>query len=443
MISISLRNWLGLLSLAIVLVACAAPIVTPNPVAVQRSQTTITSSPSQSPASPTMQPTLVPTTTTAATTTATTFPTNTATIVSTTAEITATITATDTTAPFPTSTTLPAPLTDVPPTARPTSTSAPQAKATTTTRPKPAVAQNTGGLAQGAMLPRGSITHRPWMVMIDNHPDAYPQSGMDKAAVVFEGLAEYGISRYIATFADGWTPDAAQIGPIRSTRYYFAEWAMAFHPLYVHAGGSPDGLALVQSTDQLINFDALNQPTGTYRDNSRLAPHNLYTSSALLRQFAASRGISGSDDANVGYLYAKPAPLAQPQATSLNYYFLDQNSAAGFVYSPGQNAYYRTVFGHADIDRLTGAQLWTNNVVVMAVTGAQRTNDEKARIDQNVVGNGSARVFKDGGLINATWVKNSPAAPLRFYDSAGNEIAFSSGSLWIAAIPSLDRLSIR
>ncbi|MBA3945313.1 MAG: DUF3048 domain-containing protein [Herpetosiphonaceae bacterium] len=458
MTSVSLRNWLGLLSLALALVACGAPNAMPQQVVVPSAQatTTATSSPTTAPTTqaPTLVPTLQSTTSATDTTTATTIPTNTATNAATTADITATtvvfdtatatITATGTAVPSPTASTLPATPTDVPPTAQSTPTPAPRVKATATTGAKPvAVVQNTGGLAQGPLLPRGSITRRPWMVMIDNHPDAYPQSGMDKAAVVFEGLAEYGISRYIATFADGWTPDAAQIGPIRSTRYYFAEWAMAFHPLYVHAGGSPDGLALVQSTNQLINFDALNQPTGSYRDNSRLAPHNLYTSSALLRQFAAKQGISGSDDANVGYLYAKPAPLAQPQATTLNYYFLDQNSAAGFVYSPAQNVYYRNVFGHADIDRITGAQLWTNNVVVMAVTGARRTNDEKARIDQNVVGSGPARIFKDGGLINATWVKNSAAGPLRFYDAAGNEIVFSSGSLWIAAIPSLDRLSIQ
>ncbi|GAC1355034.1 MAG: DUF3048 domain-containing protein [Herpetosiphon sp.] len=294
----------------------------------------------------------------------------------------------------------------------------------------------------GPALPRGSIYRRPWMVMIDNHPDAYPQSGLDKAPVVFEGLAEYGVTRYIATFADGLSPDAYQIGPMRSTRAYFAQWAMGFHPVYVHAGGSPDGLELVQSTNQLINFEGLELPGYSYRDNNRFAPHNLYTNSKSLRQFAADRGVSAFGDPSVGFLYAKPAPLLHPRVTSLGYYFLDGSSSAGFVYSPSENVYYRNVFGHAHIDRISGAQLWTNNVVVMAVNGAQRPGDAKSRIDQYVVGSGPAMVFKDGGMINATWVKNSSAGPLRFYDADG-EIVFSSGSIWIAAIPSLDRLSIR
>jgi len=122
--------------------------------------------------------------------------------------------------------------------------------------------------------------------MIDNHPDAYPQTGLDHAAVVFEALAEFGVTRFMAVYAPGITPDAPQIGPIRSTRLYFAQWALGFHALYAHAGGSPQGLALVESTDQLINLDALKKASGGYfaRDSARDAPHNLYTSSAELER---------------------------------------------------------------------------------------------------------------------------------------------------------------
>src|SRR6266545_5705699 len=92
-------------------------------------------------------------------------------------------------------------------------------------------------------LARGALRQRPIIVMIDNHPDAYPQTGLDHAAVVFEALAEFGVTRFMAVYAPGITPDAPQIGPIRSTRLYFAQWALGFHALYVHAGGSPQGLS--------------------------------------------------------------------------------------------------------------------------------------------------------------------------------------------------------
>jgi hypothetical protein len=276
--------------------------------------------------------------------------------------------------------------------------------------------------------------------MIDNYPDAYHQSGMDKAAVVYEGLSEYGITRFMATYADGLSPAASQIGPIRSTRVYFAQLAMEYRPIYVHAGGSPDGQALVKSTNALIDFEAGDLPAYAYRDGKRVAPHNLYTSSELLRQFARDQGVAAFGSDSVGYLYNAAAPEGAA-VTSIGYYFLDRSSAAGWTWSPRDGVYYRTQRGTAHLDRITGAQLWTNNVVVMQVAGGARAGDDKARIDQNVIGSGAARVFRNGQVVRATWVKDGAAAPLRFYDAAGAEIRFAPGSIWIASIPSLERLS--
>jgi hypothetical protein len=276
--------------------------------------------------------------------------------------------------------------------------------------------------------------------MIDNHPDAYPQSGLDKAAVVFEGLAEFGITRFIATYADGISPEATQIGPIRSTRIYFAHWAMGFHPIYVHAGGSPDGQQLVQTTRELVNMEADGSPY-SYRDQQRRAPHNLYTSATLLRQYAADHKVGAFGDDQVGYLYGDAVPAGAP-ITSIGYYFADRGSEASWRWSAADGVYYRAQRGRPHVDGVTGARLWTNNLVVMQVTGAARVGDAKARIDENVLGKGRARVFRNGRMIEATWSKAGPARPLRFFDAAGAEIRFARGATWIAAIPSFDRLAL-
>jgi hypothetical protein len=276
--------------------------------------------------------------------------------------------------------------------------------------------------------------------MIDNHPGAYPQSGLDKAAVVFEGLAEFGITRFIATYADGITPDVPEIGPVRSTRLYFAHLAMGFHPVYGHAGGSPDGEELVRTTDQLINFDADRQTAYSYRDRNRQAPHNLYTSSQLLRTFAQDQGVAAFADDSVGYLYNATAPEGSA-AHHIGYYFGDRSSAAAWIWSAADGLYYRTQRGTPHIDRISGAQVSTSNLVVMEVSGGKRAGDDKGRIDQNVIGTGRAEVFRDGRVIKATWIKEAAAAPLRFHDEAGAEIRFAPGAIWIAAVPSLDRVS--
>src|SRR6266540_103575 len=290
-------------------------------------------------------------------------------------------------APTPQPVVIPAPTA---PSSQPAPTAAPQPSAT----PTPSSLAPTG--APG--LARGALRQRPIIVMIDNHPDAYPQSGLDHAAVVFEALAEFGVTRFMALYAPGITPDAPQIGPVRSTRLYFAQWATGFHPLYVHAGGSPQGLALVESTDQLINVDALRGDGGAYfaRSSDREAPHNLYISSADLEHAAADRGVGDFAHPEVGFLFKTDTPEAQrPASEHLTYFFIYKEDNAGWEYDPKTNGYLRLRRDNPARDAATGKQLWTKNVVVIEVVEAKIAGDEKGRIEQEVIGTGPARVFMD------------------------------------------------
>jgi len=294
-------------------------------------------------------------------------------------------------------------------------------------------------------LARGAVKQRPFVVMIDNHPDAYPQSGLDHAAVVFEALAEFGVTRFMAVLAPGITPDAPNIGPVRSTRLYFAQWAMGFHALYAHAGGSPQGLDLVESTDQLINLDALRRDGGGYfaRNSDRDAPHNLYTSSADLAHAAADRGVSELGDPTIGFLFKTDAPQAKRgQSQELGYYFIYSEDDAGWTYDPKTNGYCRLRRGKPARDGATGEQLWTKNVVVMEVREAKIPDDPKGRIEQDVIGSGAAQVFFDGVEQTVTWRKDAPEAPLSFFDEAGAEVRFNAGPIWIVAVPTLENLSV-
>jgi hypothetical protein len=295
-------------------------------------------------------------------------------------------------------------------------------------------------------LARGAITRRPMIVMIDNHPDAYPQTGLDRAAVVFEALAEFGVTRFMAVYAPGITPDAPQIGPIRSTRLYFAQWAMGFHPLYMHAGGSPQGLELVQNTDQLINLEALKESNLRYsrRSSDRVAPHNLYTSSADLEQAAADFGVGDYDHPEVGFLFKADAPAAQrPASEQISYFFIYKEDDAGWSYDPTTNGYLRLRRGRAARDAATGKQLWAKDVVVIEVAEQRIAGDAKGRIEQDVLGSGEARVFMDGVERAAKWRKEDAAAQLRFYDSAGAELMLNAGPVWVVALPALDNLTVK
>jgi hypothetical protein len=277
--------------------------------------------------------------------------------------------------------------------------------------------------------------------MIDNYPDAWPQSGINTASLVFEALAEGGITRFMAVFVDGAQGDVPEIGPVRSARVYFVQWAMGLNAIFMHAGGSPDGLALASSTDRIVNAEALVLPQYTRRDPNRAAPHNLYTSSESLRAFAATQ--RPIDDPQIGYLFERIEPTQTPQATTITYDFSQPLFRATWRYDGQTNAYYRSTNGAPQVERNTNVQVRTRNLVVMEVPDVVRAGDDAGRLDLNVLGSGTARVFVAGQQLDATWRKEDAAAPLKFYDAQNQEIVFNVGSIWVAAVPSLENLSVQ
>lgn len=341
--------------------------------------------------------------------------------------------------PTPTYTPSPSPTATYTPSPSPTGTLTPQPTSTITPTATP---QPTGERALG----RGQAPQRLLAVMLDNHPHAYPQTGMDASVLVFEALAEYGITRFMAVFAPGISPHAEVIGPVRSARDYFVQWAMGMNAVYAHAGGSPDGLWLASTASEITDMDALvsyAQPY-FYRSRARYAPHNLYTDSDLLNSFVVDKGVGEFDPSETGFLFKHDAPpAARGTSQQMSYYFVYPADPAGWIYDAETNGYYRTRRGSPHIDARTGEQLWFKNVIILEVVKAPIPGDPKQRIRQEVVGEGLARVFVDGIEQEAHWKKPTASDPLRFYGPDNQEILLNAGPVWIAAIPDMDNLTVK
>lgn len=342
--------------------------------------------------------------------------------------------------PTPTSgeapSTAPIVLPTVPPAPSPTPEPSP-----TPIPPSPTPEPITGALA----LPRGAVLDRPFAVMIDNHPGAFPQTGLNQAAIVFEALAEFGLTRYMAVFVPGISPELSEIGPVRSARPYFVEWAKGLRAVYVHAGGSPEGLLLAETSVELVNMDALRGDAGAYfrRSSAREAPHNLFTDSAELAAFLESKQAAATDLSEIGFLLKPEAPPEQrPAEQRLSYFFIYREAYVSWAYDPASNsyAYFRQARPH--IDARSGEQLRFKNLVLLEVPERPIPGDPKQRIEQDVIGEGRARVFRDGTMVEATWRKPAGFAQLQIYGPDGAELALNPGNVWIAAIPSLDNLSV-
>jgi len=282
----------------------------------------------------------------------------------------------------------------------------------------------------------------PLAVMIENHTDARPQSGLNRADLVYEAVAEGGITRFMAVY---WRNDAERIQFVRSARIYYIHWAAELGAVYVHWGQVEDpGPVDVWPVLSRLNIRVLNglflgEQVG-YRDPERLAPHNVYTDTGLLWSTAQAFGYTGPPSLQP-WLFkddevarsANPAFRAGP---AIDVTFGDASSpyAVRWEYDAGSNGYLRSMGGVPHTDGVSGERLTARNVAVQFAV--LRPSGVKAYNIIDTVGTGPAVVFQDGVAIAGTWRKDSEAARTRFYDAAGNEIAFNRGRTWIEVVPS-------
>ena len=170
-------------------------------------------------------------------------------------------------------------------------------------------------------------------VMIENSLPARPQSGLGEAGVVIEALTEGGISRFVALYQ---SQNSTSIGPIRSARPYFVGWAMGFDATYAHVGGSPQGL---QDISQWGIRDMNQFYNGNYyhRINSRVAPHNVYTTLATLYKLEQTKGYTSSSFNSWPRKSTKP--LTKPIVSSISLNISRTNYNVSYSYDAATNSY--------------------------------------------------------------------------------------------------------
>lgn len=261
---------------------------------------------------------------------------------------------------------------------------------------------------------------------------ARPQSGLSSAGVVYEALAEGGITRYLAL----WQADTPQdIGPVRSLRPVFFYSAMEYGAPTAHAGGSTDGLALARDPT-FKNVEAL--ANGPFRRlTSRIAPHNLYVYGQKYAELVAGRG--WGDVPNFTPWNRKDdTPAQSPNATLITANFSGPDYRAVFRYSASTNSYLREVGGQLDTDAAANNQQINPKVVVIikatAVAGKQQNGKPKTDID--IIGQGAGYIFQDGTITQITWVKKSATDRMQFLDSVGAPVALNRGQTWVSIVPS-------
>lgn len=302
--------------------------------------------------------------------------------------------------------------------------------------------------------------HRPLGVMIENHEKARPQSGISFADVVYEAVAEGGITRFLAVF---YCLDAGQIGPVRSARTYFLDFISEYgsNPLYAHVGGAnmpgpADALSQIEdygwSGHNDLNQFSIGFPT-FWRDYDRLGhetdtEHTMYSTTVKLWDFAKKdRKLTNVDEEGnewgenfLPYTFKEDVSLSKrPAKQTINLTFWDgyKKYAVDWIYDKTTNTYKRNNGGVAYIDKNTDEPLTTKNIAVLFVreSNANDGYENNLHLLYRTKGSGKTQVFIDGEKITGTWRKDSRTDRTLLFDSLGAPIKFNRGAIWFEILP--------
>ncbi|MCL6445922.1 MAG: DUF3048 domain-containing protein, partial [Alicyclobacillus sp.] len=284
----------------------------------------------------------------------------------------------------------------------------------TTQKPKVLRSPTTG-------LPEKRESGQFFGVIVENYPDARPQTGLENADIVYEMEAEGTITRYIAFFHDDIPPE---IGPDRSARPYFVQTAEDWAAPFIHFGGSPDAYRMLKQ-DPYPQIDGIYDGQYFVRDPSRVAPHNAYLITNRLPKYH-------EHVVNHHWRFGKPDLKGTVPAHTLA---LDFNSftQVTYLYQPSSRRYLRDLQGKPDDDRQTGKQVYADNIIVQYTKMSAITNDPKERITINLNGPGKALYFMDGRESQGTWARNASGG-VQYFDKHGHLITLRPGKTWIEVV---------
>jgi hypothetical protein len=330
--------------------------------------------------------------------------------------------------PTPTPSPSPEPTPSPTPTATPTPTPTPVPTPTPTPTPTPEPFRST---LTGEPMPEPPL--RPVAVRIDNLIPARPQSGLSDADIVYESPTEASVTRFLAIFQ---TTAPEVVGPVRSARLMDID-VIPLHDAMLAYSGASDGVAdrMWQAGLPLLMVEG-NAAAAGWRENSRFAPHNLYTSIPRLREVADGFGWM-RDAQNNPFSFGDPTTDGvEATGAAIPY-------AAGYAefrYNAETDSYDRYVEGIAHRDLNNGEPVSPRNVLVldaMHVAGDVAPN-QRGEVSNHVMlrGSGTGWLLRNGQLHEVEWRRDDPAFPFRFTDPAtGESVPLAEGKTWICLVP--------
>ena len=281
----------------------------------------------------------------------------------------------------------------------------------------------------GEDIPNGIRGSRPAVaIKVENSPQARPQSGLEKADLVYEELVEGGITRFMAIFHCG---ESSKVGPVRSARFDDPRLALPFTRVLGYSGANAIVIRELKK-NKVVSLHEENGGKAFFRDPpGSLDVHTLFANTEKVRSRAPKK-LEGPQEI---FEFGPPGGKGK-KARSVSVTF---GSANTIEYRWVRGAWRRFEAG-TPFKVASGKQIAVPNLVVqqVKVSPDPHITDVAGNPspDISLEGKGKALLFRDGKVFQGKWAMKGKEATPRFTLAGGDEMTFEKGPIWIELVPS-------
>lgn len=279
-------------------------------------------------------------------------------------------------------------------------------------------------------------------VMINNHKNARPQSGLGDAFLNYEIIVEGGITRIMSLYKD---KDTSRIGSVRSARHYFLDYALENDAIYVHIGESPQANSDIKS----LGVDAINglKNSSLYWRDKTLnisSEHTAFTSIERIENLIKSKGYRETSDKKLLLNYSVNDINLSKKSDSIiaNKVYIEYSSYTNtsYEYDVINKVYIRSMSGIVHKDYVSGEPYTAKNIITYQVKN--KSIDSSGRQELENIGSGSGYYISEGYAVPITWEKESRGSQTIYRYKSGEEIKVNDGITWIQIQPISKKISI-
>lgn len=291
---------------------------------------------------------------------------------------------------------------------------------------------------------------RPLAVMIDNNVGSSSQAGLQDSYINYEIIVEGGLTRIMAIYKD---KEVGLIGPVRSSRHYFLDYAMEHDAVYAHYGWSPQAEKDIKNLN-INNINGMVDSGVFVRDKNSAAPHNVFTSSSRLRNYFSNKDYDEETSnwrvLNYSYtdvnfstgeqdesLEVQENNASKADKVSMSY---SNNQIRSYTYDDTNEYYLRFMNNSPHLDKNSRQQLHFKNIIIMKVNNRLLDNEGRQTLD--TTGEGEGYYITNGYSIPIKWSKDSRSSKTIYSYENGEELSVNDGNTFIQIVPMNSNITI-